>query len=78
MTSAMYLPLLRGLVTLLDLLNKGLLDLPDADSGPYPDHIPVIYHGELVGFISDQIGDEYSYREASQAEALWWSQRPWV
>ena len=32
--------------------------------------------GELAGFITDDLGGSYHYREATEADRIWWSYRP--
>lgn len=73
----MYEHFLKSLVTLIGGLNQSLTALDDPDKGPYLDHVPVIYDDELVGFLRDEIGDEYSYHTANAEELLWWATRPW-
>lgn len=78
----MYLEFLKSLGVWIEALNDGvgevdsLLTGVDGDLTCYVNHVPVIMCGELVGFISDDLGGVYHYDQATGPEQEWWDKRP--
>ena len=74
----MYAEFLEAVLAYVQALNKAA-DSIDEQPGmtPYVNHIPVIVDDATVGFLVDEIGGRYSYREATDADHEWWDARPW-
>jgi len=43
---------------------------------PYVQFVPVLMDANLCGFLSDEIGGEYQYLPATDAQREWWEARP--
>lgn len=75
----MYVEFLKSLITFVEALNTAAktLEAADPDLSCYVNHVPVLMESELCGFIVDEIGGLYSYRDATAQERVWWENRPW-
>lgn len=77
----MYLEFLRTIMYGIIALNT-ITELPDVkkaeeeELGPYFNDLAVYFAGELCGFIRDEIGGQYSYHDATDAEREWWRAKP--
>lgn len=75
----MYVSFLRRIVALLQSVNAANKD-SDIGGGSevYTNDIPVLYDGDLAGFLRDEIGGDYNYVPATEKDQEWWALRPWA
>lgn len=75
----MYAEFLQAVLAYVQALNAAAKDIVEMeDMTPYVNHIPVLLSDELSGFLIDEIGGVYSYREADENDRAWWAMRPWA
>lgn len=73
----MYKEFLEAVLAYVTALNHASESIDEKDGlTPYVNFIPVLIDNELCGFLNDEIGASYQYREATAQEREWWTKRP--
>lgn len=70
----MYEEFLKAILAYVQALNAVEKDIP-ADAA-YLANVPVCMDHELVGFLVDEVGGVWSYRDADDDDRAWWADRP--
>ncbi len=75
----MYEEYLEALLTYVKALNGAAKATENGDQmlTPYVNNVPVLLEDGLCGFITDEIGGIYQYREATDEDLEWWALAPW-
>lgn len=84
MNNNFYHEFLEAVAVYIKALNAAVTQIDEKDDiTPYANYIPLLFNdslsptgASLEGWIIDEIGGVYSFREATSEEKAWWQQRP--